>query len=338
MSISGGYGLKLKRMHTDLVFLCGFPSSGTDLLKNVMNAHPDICMSGEFPFLPRLAREYGATVPGGRAQDAVAALQRMDVYHNLRYPGLVVSPLQAEYALADLYAAMLTAEPCKWTGNKTPQNTEHIEQLYRLFPKAKFVLIVRDIRDVALSWSKKWGKHKALCAHKWHVRMQRGDAQLRGLDATAYLVVKYEELLADLAGVATQLCDFLELEFHPAMLDYHTRVPQTVEGKLNYGKALIRDNSNKWRRELTSRQIRRIEEIAFPSLQLFQYPITQATGYRPLTRIETCAGYLWDVIALLWVGNRAIEQHRLRHRCKTLIFEVRKLLSRLCTGFSHAAK
>jgi hypothetical protein len=325
-------------MQADLVFLCGFPSSGTDLLKNVMNAHPDICIQGEFPFLPHLAREYGAAVPGWQAPDAVAALQRIDVYHNLCQPDLVVSPLQAEYELAGLYAAMLTDEPCKWTGNKTPQNTEQIEPLCRLFPKAKFVLIVRDIRDVALSWSKKWGKHKALCAHKWHVRMQRGDARLRDLDAGACLVIKYEELLADLEGVAVQLCDFLELEFHPGMLDYPTQVQQTVEGKLNYGKALIRDNSNKWRRELTSRQIRRIEEVAFPSLQLFGYPITQATGYRPLTRIEKCAGYLWDGIALLLVGNRAIEQNRLRHRCKTLLFEGRKLLSRLRTGVSHTVK
>src|SRR5688500_9845436 len=99
MPISGGYDLKIKRMHTELVFLCGFQSSGTDWLKNVMNAHPDICIRGEFPFLPHLAREYGAAVPGWRVQDAVAALQRIDVYHNLGQPGLVVSPLQAEYEL-----------------------------------------------------------------------------------------------------------------------------------------------------------------------------------------------------------------------------------------------
>ena len=325
-------------MHTNLVFLCGFPSSGTDLLKNVMNAHPDICISGEFPFLPHLARQYGATVPGWQAQDAVAALKRIDTYHNLRQPDLVVSPLQSEYELAGLYAAMLTDEPCKWKGNKTPQNTEHVEQLCRLFPKAKFVLIVRDVRDVALSWSRKWGKHKFLCAHKWHARMQRGDALLRGLDDAAFLVIKYENLIVDLERIAIQLCDFLELEFHPGMLDYHTRVQQTVEGKLNYGKALIRDNSNKWRGGLASRQIRRIEEIAFPSLQLFDYPITRAIGYRPLTRIEKGAGYLWDMLALLLVGNRAIEQNRLRHRCKTLIFEWCKLLSRLRRGFPHAIK
>jgi hypothetical protein len=325
-------------MQADLVFLCGFPSSGTDLLKNVMNAHPDICISGEFPFLPLLASEYGATVPGWQAQDAVAALQRIDVYHHLRQPGLVVSPLQAECELAGLYAAMLTDEPCKWKGNKTPQNTEHIEPLSRLFPKAKFVLIVRDIRDVALSWSKKWGKHKALCAHKWHVRMQRGDALLRDLDDAAVLVITYEDLLVDLERIAMQLCDFLELAFHPGMLEYHTRVQQPVEGKLNYGKALIRDNSNKWRRELSSRQIRRIEEVAFPSLQLFGYPITRATGYRPLTRLEKWTGVLWDMGALLLVGNRAVEQHRLRHRWKTLVFEGRKLLSRLYTGAPHAVK
>lgn len=65
-------------MHTDLVFLCGFPSSGTDLLKNVMNAHPDIWMSGEFPFLPRLAREYGAPVPGWQARGCRVALRLFD--------------------------------------------------------------------------------------------------------------------------------------------------------------------------------------------------------------------------------------------------------------------
>jgi hypothetical protein len=61
-------------------------------------------------------------------------------------------------------------------------------------------------------------------------------------------------------------------------------------------------------------------------------------SYRPLTRLEKWTGVLWDMGALLLVGNRAVEQHRLRHRWKTLVFEGRKLLSRLYTGAPHAVK
>ena len=32
----------------------GFPSSGTDLIKTVLNAHPKIELSGEVPYLPKL--------------------------------------------------------------------------------------------------------------------------------------------------------------------------------------------------------------------------------------------------------------------------------------------
>ena len=42
------------------LFVGGFPSGGTDLLKNILNAHPDIYINGEMPFLYKLAN-YGYT-------------------------------------------------------------------------------------------------------------------------------------------------------------------------------------------------------------------------------------------------------------------------------------
>jgi hypothetical protein len=316
-------------MDTGLVFLCGFPSSGTDLLKNIMNAHPDVCINGEFPFLHELSRTYGGTVTAEEAQEVITALRQIDVYHGFANLNPELSPERTEYSFAEIYTAMLGEKPCRWQGNKTPQNTEHIDALRVLFPKAKFIVIIRDVRDVALSWSNKWGKHKVLCAHKWNARMLRGAHLLKQLDRYDFLLIKYEALLSDFENTATEICDFLRIEFSESMNEFHKSVHHVLDGKVNYGRPLIKDNSNKWVAELSSKQIWRIEEVAFQALRLFDYPITLATEPRPLTKWEQYRGYAWDVLVLVLVGNRAIKGNRLVDRWKTVIFEIRKLFSRL---------
>jgi hypothetical protein len=320
-------------MDTGLVFLCGFPSSGTDLLKNVINAHPDVCINGEFPFLHQLAHTYGATVAAEQADEVIATLRHIDVYHNFGNPNPRLKPGRIEYCVADIYAAMLTDKPRRWQGNKTPQNTEHIDVLRVLFPKAKFIVIIRDVRDVALSWSNKWGKHRVLCAAKWNARMLRGARLLKELDGDDFLVIKYEALLSDLENTARQICDFLQIEYCDSMIEFHQRVHRIVDGKLNYGKALIRDNANKWTAELSSKEIRRIEEVAFQALKAFDYPISLATAERPLRKWEKYIGFIWDLGALIFIGNRAIEGNRFVDRWKTIVFEIRKLAS----GLLHRA-
>jgi hypothetical protein len=294
-----------------------------------MNAHPDVCINGEFPFLHELSRTYGGTVAAERAQEVIAALRQIDVYHGFADLSPKLSLERTEYSFAEIYTAMLREKPCRWQGNKTPQNTEHIDALRVLFPKAKFIVITRDVRDVALSWSNKWGKHKVLCAHKWNARMLIGDHLLKELDAGYFLLIKYETLLSDFEDTAHKICDFLQIEYHDSMNEFHKSVHHILDGKVNYGRALIKDNSNKWIAELSSRQIRRIEEVAFHALRLLDYPITLATEPHPLTKWEKYSGFAWDVFALVFVGNRAIKGNRLVDRWKTIVFEIRKLFSRL---------
>ena len=316
-------------MDAGLVFLCGFPSSGTDLLKNVMNAHPDVRINGEFPFLHHLGRTYGPTVAGERAQEVIAALRHLDVYHNFSNPNPDLSPVRDEYSLAEIYGAMLTDEPRRWLGNKTPQNTEHIDTLRGLFPRAKFILIIRDVRDVALSWSGKWGKSKVLCAHKWNARMLKGARLLQEIEPDDFLLIKYEALLMDLKGTAQKICEFLRIDYRASLEEFHKTVHHIVDGKVNYGRPLIKDNSNKWMTGLSLKQIRRIEEVAFQALHAFDYPITVAVKQRPISRWEKYSGYAWDVLALVVIGNRAIEGNTFLDRWKTIVFEIRKLFSHL---------
>ena len=41
-----------------LLFICGFPGGGTDLVKTILNSHPDVYINGEMPFLKNVIR-YG---------------------------------------------------------------------------------------------------------------------------------------------------------------------------------------------------------------------------------------------------------------------------------------
>ena len=312
---------KRESMEPCLVLLCGFPSSGTDLLKNLVNAHSEILVGGEFPLLPSLAAKYGPMVPAAMVGKALDDLRRIDVYQNFDNSTGDLPLSTADVTMAQLFACLLTMRPVTWVGNKTPQNSEHVRELNRLFPKARFIIIVRDVRDVALSWKNKWGKDPLLCADKWNRRLLDAMRNLQAMGPHRYLLIKYEDLLGDLEGVARSICAFLNISFQPSMLEYHRHVGHTIVGKLNYGQPIIRDNLGKWKNALGSSAVLRIEQIAYEGMQYFDYSPSAARGGVPLRAIERLVGRARDLLAMLFVGNRAVKENRLAHRVRTIRVE-----------------
>ena len=305
-------------MEPGLVLLCGFPSSGTDLLKNLVNAHSEIQMGGEFPLLPSLAAKYGPMVPAAMVGQALDDLRRIDVYQNFDNSAGDLPLYTADVTMAQLFADLLTPHAVTWVGNKTPQNSEHVRELDRLFPEARFIVIVRDVRDVALSWKNKWGKDPLLCADKWNRRMLDAMRHLHAMGPQRHLLIKYEDLLGNQEGVARSICAFLDLSFQPSMLEYHRHVGHTIAGKLNYGEPIIRDNHGKWKNALRPSVILRIEQIAFEGMQYFGYAPSTACDAAPLRATERLVGRALDLAAMLFVGNRAVKENRLAHRVRTI--------------------
>ena len=52
-------------------------------------------------------------------------------------------------------------------GDKTPGYLSHIPLLKRLYPQAKFIHIIRDVRDYCLSIHKAWNKNILRAAQRW---------------------------------------------------------------------------------------------------------------------------------------------------------------------------
>lgn len=318
---------------TKLLFVCGFPGGGTDLTKTILNAHPNIQISGEMPFLKDLSR-YGyhartTFTTRQQIQPFQALLQRLDIWQNIVNLDADFGPALAtsgDISLEEALRTMFTHEAIEVWGNKTPQNTENIPTLAQLFPTAYYLFVVRDVRDICLSWQRKWGKDMIWCAHKWAHRMRIGRVAVQELDPQCYLFIRFEDLLASVEECCRQICTFLQIPFSERMLEHHKYTREAIDGKLNYGNAIVTTNQQKWRNEISPGLCRRIEEIAFDTMQDFGYSPAFATQPRPISTLELLRATAHDLYAMLFVGNRASRRNSVQRRLESVRIELFKRL------------
>jgi len=320
-------------MKQKLLFVCGFPSGGTDLTKTVINAHPEINLSGEMPFLVDLLKEgydHSSRFSTVEEIDTVKDILRSgDTWANIRNLDYDFTSLLKEkepLSLTDVMSHVFVSEYSTVWGNKTPQNTENMLRLHRLFPDAYFLIVTRDVRDIGLSWSKKWGKSMLWCADKWNRRMQQGIIDSRIINTDRTLFIKFEDLLSDSQTTCQSICSFLGLTFSEQMLEHDKHTKENLDGKLNYGKALKSDNQNKWRAAMSTGKAKRIEEIAYDAMSNLGYKHELATFSQCISRIERLRGKVNDMYALLFVGNRALKNNTFGYRINNVLHEVRKKL------------
>jgi hypothetical protein len=131
-------------------FVCGAPKSGTTWLQRLLDAHPEVVCSGEGHFVERLA------LPMLQVRDTYnkhMSLVAERVYEHKPY----YEPVSAEDMLVPVRNLILRQMQKRQkpgalaVGDKTPRYTDYLNELRSLFPRASFIHIVRDPRDVAVS-------------------------------------------------------------------------------------------------------------------------------------------------------------------------------------------
>ena len=123
---------------------------------------------------------------------------------------------EALRAFYSLYAARF-GKP-RW-GDKTPAYAEHMLAIERLLPEARFIHVLRDGRDVALSLRDVWFGPASIeeAATQWCERIQAARRQATGVGA--YLEIRYEDLVRDTESVLRRVCEFIELPWSESMLE-----------------------------------------------------------------------------------------------------------------------
>lgn len=134
-----------------LFFVMGAPKSGTTWLQNIMNAHPQVSCFGEGHFVDQVAMPLQTVLQNYNRQLAmVSALVYSDKPH---YAPLLGDDIVGLIRTM-IVALMRRAGPkpqALWWGDKTPAYSNQLELLNRLFPASRFIDVVRDPRDTAVS-------------------------------------------------------------------------------------------------------------------------------------------------------------------------------------------
>jgi hypothetical protein len=218
----------------------GSGRSGTTLLRTIFDAHSDLAMAHEPQFVGTVARKEKQLNAGGF--EVGRFLDTIYANPNYRRMGLERAMVEAELATdppagpADAVRAVFSlwagTQNKPLYGDKTPGYIIQIPELARLFPEARFVNVIRDGRNVALSYLERpWGPSTlAEGALYWRSRVSRGRAAGQALGPTRYAEVRYEDLVADPETEVRRICEFLGLPWQPEMLRYHEKAADFVAG------------------------------------------------------------------------------------------------------------
>jgi len=218
------------------IFVVGCPRSGTTLLQLMLHAHPRIAIPPETRFLlPAYYRraEFGDL----RVRANRRALgEWITGTRGHKFPDLGLDPAETvrriEAAPPTLGSALGTVlqeyarrhGKARW-GDKRPAYIQYLPEIFRLFPDAQVVHLIRDGRDCVGSLKgMKWWEHDSLhSVATWAGAIDAGHEAARHCPDGSYYALQYEHLVADPAPQLSALCEFLGERYDPAMLH-----PETV--------------------------------------------------------------------------------------------------------------
>jgi hypothetical protein len=126
--------------------------------------------------------------------------------------------------------------------------------LSRTLPEARFINLIRDGRDVALSLADvSWGTDQVReAAERWVEDLERARKMARRLDH--YLELRYEDLVEDPEPPLRRACEFAKLEWADEMLDFH-------EGAEERMSEVVRDFSRGSGAVITAEERRKQHEL-----------------------------------------------------------------------------
>lgn len=187
------------------------------------------------------------------------------------------------------YAAQRSKEPLL-IGDKNNYYIQFLHELNIIAPKAKYLHIIRDGRDVACSYQavaelNTDSQYKpilptdiATIANEW-VNNNNGVLSFsKSIPSSDFLSIRYEDLVSHTEDTAKLLCEFFDISYDPNMLLYYRNNQlnkeepiKTLDWKLKTLEKPDRNNINKFKHLLSAQEIEEFNRIGEEVLKRFEY-------------------------------------------------------------------
>ncbi|QBY05317.1 sulfotransferase family protein [Thalassotalea sp. HSM 43] len=258
--------------HTDdtsaPIFFVAFPRSGTTLMEQVLKAHPSIATTDERSpitlIINQISNEFG---------DYPASLTRLTDDDKQRFRSMFWQHVKSLYA--DIEQRQLI--------DKLPLNIVHLPLIRSLFSQAKFIVAVRDPRDVVLScFMQKFDLNAAMvnfldlnkAADMYQQVMTLWQDYKQQLSTDDYIEYRYEDLVTDFNGTVEQVLAFTGLDWHDDMQQYRQKALAR-----NIATPSYRDVTNKISDKAVARHKNYEQQLA-PVADTLK-PFIELYGYQP---------------------------------------------------------
>jgi len=256
------------------LFIVGRGRSGTTLVRAMLTSHSDLAIPPETHFIVPLSRD--PRINSGGRLDVTALCRRLfnqpgfvglglssdDVLSALEHPSVQTFP----DAIRTVFAMYAGKEGKTRYGDKTPIHVLHIDVLADLFPEAKFIHMIRDGRDVSLSYlDVEFGAENLWeGAIYWRRFVNQGRRAGASLPSHRYLEMRYEDLTADPQSQVRRLCEFANLEFQPSMLRYFEEAEKVGASDAHHPNLHLPPTKGlrDWRRQMSYEESSMFEALA----------------------------------------------------------------------------
>lgn len=201
-----------------LIFVAGAPRSGTTLVQNILDTHSEIFGGPEFDRIPNI-------VDCRRKLQNSIALGRIEVF---------CTPSDVDRAIANLIEDLLLPVAArnnkKFVSEKTPWNILAFVDLLEIFPKARFIHVIRDPRAVVSSMlqvgarARKKGVRSADFTRKVGLAINYIETcyevaqKAHALAPDRILDVVFEHLVESTEAETRRICAFLEVPWEEHLL------------------------------------------------------------------------------------------------------------------------
>ncbi|MFA5903080.1 MAG: sulfotransferase [Desulfobacula sp.] len=328
--------------NSSMIFIVGCPRSGTYLLSNILNHSKQIAIPTESHFIPLFKRYIPLF---GNLDDLNNRARLLRTIYSFLEIWAIRAEEERDYQKMIQYSLLATREFSEAIIGSTHTFSDLLHALFRNYAilkgvpfygdksaffqhipldkidhavagRAKFIHIVRDGRDVCLSWMKlRVGPETiSVAGRAWrgHVAGKRAWGKVH---PNRYCEVRYEDLIVNLEREIRRICEFIGIEFRSEMLAfYQGEMAQTIAMSTTHlllGSPIDSKNCGKWRTQMSREDIELFEWIAGDMLAELGYPVTNTKlsqikkyrlrGYNMLSLLK--AAFSYRTLRLLLKGT-----------------------------------
>ena len=201
--------------------LTSHPRSGTTLLEQVLDSHPDVITADELQIMPDLV--YVPMSRGASPREPVPmVLDRV-------LPDDISGVRQAYWTAME--GALRQPIGDRMLVDKNPELTMLLPLVARVFPEMKIIFALRDPRDVVISCFMQRLPLNAVSVHyltlegavRKYATAMYAWLRIRDMLQNPWIEVRYEDSVANLEQQAHRVLEFLGLPWNDAVLQFHRR-------------------------------------------------------------------------------------------------------------------